>query len=101
MTNDNVWVAFHCFFSNRWVIEINILIIVNIISEPKTSDATFSLRLHPLTSLTLYFITGVGVIASYSCTKRTDNHLKKLDVNITYACIQGFNVEGHLTEALC
>lgn len=43
MTNDNEWVAFHCFFYNRWVIRINILIIVSIILESKYSDTTFIL----------------------------------------------------------
>lgn len=45
MTNDNEWVAFRRFFYNRWVIRINILIIINIIFESKTSDTPFSLSL--------------------------------------------------------
>ncbi len=43
MTNDNAWVAFHCFFYNRWVIRINILIIINIIFGFKTSDTLLAL----------------------------------------------------------
>lgn len=34
MTNDNEWVACHCFFYNRWdIMKINIPIIISIILE--------------------------------------------------------------------